>query len=302
MSRLRRDLGLNWTGAAMVLDMAQEIARLRGNCATTADFEAAQLTHQGNNSMNPMEQIVRRSQVVGLLALDGSTATALGTVEEVWVDPTGRVCYFTSQQGYTPLEQISLIGPDALLTYSTVFATPLTPISSLYRRTVRVGNREVGWIEDFLFDWETGSIAAYILGGSIAEPWGGRAVLLPEDVEAIDVDAVVVKEDAPQRLKSEAEGLKNFWSEKSRQVKQLIQRMGDRLKALVGPQDPPEVVRVKVKQVRDELAKGGKFDLSLLDEAAEFWQHQWETWQHRLSRAAQRMQAALQAAWEKLTE
>jgi FtsZ-binding cell division protein ZapB len=121
-------------------------------------------------------------------------------------------------------------------------------------------------------------------------------------VEAIDVDAVVVKENAPQRLKSEAEGLKNFWSEKSRQVKQLIQRMGDRLKALVGPQDPPEVVRVKVKQVRDELAKGGKFDLSLLDEAAEFLQHKWETWQHRLSRAAQRMQAALQAAWEKLTE
>ncbi|MFS8802155.1 photosystem reaction center subunit H [Synechococcus sp. R6-5] len=252
--------------------------------------------------MNPMEQIIRRSQVVGLLALDGSTATALGTVEEIWVDPTGRVCYFTSQQGYTPLEQISLIGPDALLTYSTVFATPLTPISSLYRRTVRIGNREVGWIEDFLFDWETGAIAAYILGGSIAEPWGGRAVLLPEDVEAIDVDAVVVKEDAPQRLKSEAEGLKNFWSEKSRQVKQLIQRMGDRLKALVSPQDPPEVVRVKVKQVRDELAKGGKFDLSLLDEAAEFLQHKWETWQHRLSRAAQRMQAALQAAWEKLTE
>ncbi len=252
--------------------------------------------------MNPMEQIVRRSQVVGLLALDGSTATALGTVEEIWVDPEGRVSYFASQQGYTPLEQISLIGPDALLTYSTVFATPATPISSLYQRAVRIGDQPVGWIEDFLFDWETGSIAAYILGGSIADPWGGRAVLLPEDVEVIEADAVVVKEDAPQRLKSEAEGLKSFWSEKSRQVKQLIQRMGDRLRALVGPQDPPEVVRIKVKQVRDELAKGGKFEPSLLDEAAEFLQHKWTTWQQRLGRAAQRMQAALQAAWEKLTE
>lgn len=49
-----------------------------------------------------MDQIVRRSQVVGLLALDGSTATALGTVEEIWVDSQGRVCYFSSQQGYTP--------------------------------------------------------------------------------------------------------------------------------------------------------------------------------------------------------
>lgn len=29
MQRLHRDLGLNWAGAAMVLDMAQEIAQLK---------------------------------------------------------------------------------------------------------------------------------------------------------------------------------------------------------------------------------------------------------------------------------
>lgn len=29
IQRLRQDLGLNWVGAAMVLDMAQEIAQLR---------------------------------------------------------------------------------------------------------------------------------------------------------------------------------------------------------------------------------------------------------------------------------
>ncbi len=29
LQRLRRDLGLNWVGAAMVLDMAQEIAQLK---------------------------------------------------------------------------------------------------------------------------------------------------------------------------------------------------------------------------------------------------------------------------------
>ncbi|MEN9222949.1 MAG: hypothetical protein Q6M04_10980 [Thermostichus sp. BF3_bins_97] len=249
-----------------------------------------------------MEHIIRRSQVIGLMALDGTTATGLGRVEEIWVDPQGRVSYFTSSQGYTPLEQVSVIGPDALLTYSSLFTTPGIPVSSLYKRVVRLGDESVGWIEDFLFDWETGDIAAYILGGSIAEPWGGRAVLFPEDIEVIDLEAVVVRQDAPQRLKSEAEGLKGFLSEKSQQVKQLVQRMGDRLKNLVAPQDPPDVVRVKIQQVRDELAGAGRFDHNLLDEAAEFLQQGWERWQQRLSRAAQRMQKAFSAAWQKLTE
>ncbi|MCF2972173.1 photosystem reaction center subunit H [Synechococcus sp. Nb3U1] len=249
-----------------------------------------------------MEHIIRRSQVIGLVALDGTTATGLGRVEEIWVDPQGRVSYFTSSQGYTPLEQISVIGPDALLTYANVFTTPKLPLSSLYKRVVRLGDQPVGWIEDFLFDWETGDIAAYILGGSIAEPWGGRAVLFPDDVEVIDLEAVVVRQDAPQRLKSEAEGLRGFLSEKSQQVKQLVQRMGDRLKSLVAPQDPPEIVRVKIQQVREELAKVGRFDHPLLDEATEYLQQGWERWQQRLSRAGQRMQAALSAAWQKLTE
>lgn len=249
-----------------------------------------------------MERIIRRSQVIGLMALDGTTATGLGRVEEIWVDPQGRVSYFTSSQGYTPLEQVSVIGPDALLTYAHVVTAPGIPVSSLYKRVVRIGDQPVGWIEDFLFDWETGDIAAYILGGSIAEAWGGRAVLFPSDVETIDLEAVVVKEDAPQRLKSEGEGLKGFLSEKSQQVRQLVQRMGERLKSLVTPQDPPEVVRVKIQQVRDELAGAARFDQNVLNEAAEFLQQSWEHWQQRLNRAAQRMQAALSAAWQKLTE
>ncbi|MEN9202772.1 MAG: hypothetical protein Q6K80_00335 [Thermostichus sp. DG_1_6_bins_120] len=248
-----------------------------------------------------MEHVIRRSRVIGLMALDGTTATSLGRVEEVWVDSQGKVSYFTSNQGYTPLEQVSVIGPDALLTYANVLATPGIPLSSLYKRAVRLGGQPVGWIEDFLFDWETGDIAAYVVGGSIAEPWGGRAVLFPEDVETIDLEAVVIKEDAPQRLKSESEGLKGFLSEKSQQVRQLVQRMGERLKSLVTPQDPPEVVRVKIQQLRDELAGAGRADHHALSEAAEFLQQGWERWQQRLSRAAERMQAAWKAAWQELT-
>ncbi|MCJ2544570.1 chaperone modulator CbpM [Thermostichus vulcanus] len=38
MQRLHRDLGLNWTGAAMVLDMAQEIAQLKAQLRVYRGF------------------------------------------------------------------------------------------------------------------------------------------------------------------------------------------------------------------------------------------------------------------------
>ncbi|MEN9231885.1 MAG: chaperone modulator CbpM [Thermostichus sp. DG02_5_bins_236] len=38
MQRLHRDLGLNWAGAAMVLDMAQEIARLKAQLRAYRGF------------------------------------------------------------------------------------------------------------------------------------------------------------------------------------------------------------------------------------------------------------------------
>lgn len=60
-----------------------------------------------------MFNVIRRSQIVGLMAID-STGTRYGSVEEIWVDDNGRVVYFASDAGYTPFEQIATIGPDAL--------------------------------------------------------------------------------------------------------------------------------------------------------------------------------------------
>lgn len=251
-----------------------------------------------------MFNVVRRSQIVGLMAMDSSTATRMGSVEEVWVDNNGRVAYFASQGGYTPLEEVSTIGPDAVLTYSSLAVeAPTTKLRRLYRMAVQTpSTREpLGWVEDFLFDWETGDIAAYVLGGDIAAAFGGRAVLFPEDVEVIDAEAVVIKEDAKNRLQGESEGLKGFLSEKSQQVKNLIKRMGDRLQSLVSPQDKPEFVRVKIKEVQDELATSGKYDRNALQEAAEFIQEKWEDFQHSLSRAGERMKRAFDSAWKRLT-
>jgi len=60
-----------------------------------------------------MLNVVRRSQMIGLRAVDRTTATNFNTIEEVWVDDTGRAAYLAGTQGYTPLEQVEVIEPDA---------------------------------------------------------------------------------------------------------------------------------------------------------------------------------------------
>ncbi|HIK52817.1 MAG TPA: photosystem reaction center subunit H [Oscillatoriales cyanobacterium M59_W2019_021] len=250
-----------------------------------------------------MVNVVRRSQIVGLAALDQGTATQYGTVEEIWVDDSGQVTYFASDNGYTPIDQVSMVGPDAVLTYSYTSVQTPANLRRLSRLAVRSASASdpIGWIDDFLFDWETGDIVAYILGGDIASPFGGQAVLFPEDVEVIDAEAVVIKQDAKNRLKSVSEGLKGFLSEKSQQVKTLVKRMGDRLQSLVNPDDKPEVVKVKIKEVKDELSASGKHDQSALAEAAEFLEGTWEEFQRSVSRTSKRMKRALDNTWKRLT-
>lgn len=259
-----------------------------------------------------MINVIRKSQIVGLMTMDGSTATQYDRVEEVWLDRNGRVVYLEGSQSYTPLEQISVVGPDGILTYSSSVFFPPSDLLRLNRMRVSSPSSDVlGWVEDFLFDWETGDIAAYILAGDIAEPFGGRAVLFPEDIEAIDAEVVVIKEGAKDRLKSEAEGLKGFISEKSQQVKHLVTKMGDplrgsglrpaRVRSLISPQDDPEVVKVKIKEVRDELSATGKHDRNAIAEASEFLQDKWQDLQQSVTRASKRMKSALDAAWKRLT-
>jgi sporulation protein YlmC with PRC-barrel domain len=250
-----------------------------------------------------MINVVRRSQILGLMELDSATASGFGTVQEVWIDDSGRVTYLGSSEGYTPLEQVSVIGPDAVLTYSRIVLSQPMNLRRLYQLPVRSSMADtLGWVEDFLFDWETGNIAALILGGDIAAPFGGRAVLYPEDVEVIEAEAVVLREGAPDRLKSEPEELKGFLSEKSQQVKNLVKTMGDRLKSLVSPYDTPEVVRVKIKEVRDELEASEKHDKNALQQATEFLQNEWESFQESLNRAGDRVKRALDSAWKNLTK
>jgi uncharacterized protein YrrD len=249
-----------------------------------------------------MLNVVRRSQVQGLIAMDGSTVSRLGEVEEVWLDETGKVAYLSGSAGYLPLEQVANISNQALSTYGWLaidVPENLHRLSQLAVRSVR--GEPLGWVEDFLFDWHTGRIVAYILAGQIAESLGESAVLYPEDVEEMTVEYLMICEGAEERFKPESEGLQGFLSEKSHQVRHLVKVIGDRVHHLISPDDRPEVVRVKVKEVSDEIAASGHHDHNALQEATAYLHEQWESLQQSISRSGSRAKTALNSAWKHLT-
>lgn len=249
-----------------------------------------------------MLNIVRRSQIQGLIAMDSSTVSHLGEVEEVWLDATGRVAYLSGRDGYLPLDQVAGISNTALSTYGRLVVEMPENIQRLYKLSVQSSMGEpLGWVEDFLFDWHSGEIAAYILAGQIAESLDKYAVLYPGDVEEITVEYLTMREGAQEHLKPELEGLRGFLSEKSQQVQHLVKVMGDRLHHLISPQDPPEVVRVKIKDVSDELATSSEHDHHALQEATAYLHEQWESLQQSINRSSKRAKSALDSAWRHLT-
>lgn len=247
-----------------------------------------------------MLNVVRRSQIVGLSTMDGSTATQYDRVEEVWLDEEGKVVYLKGTEGYTPLEQISVVGDDAVLTYSNEVIENPGNLRRLDRLEVSTPtSAPMGWVEDFLFDWESGDIAAYILAGTIAEPFGGTAVLFPDDVKVIDGDIIILEESAKNRLKSEKEGLKGFLSEKSQQVKNTVKKMSHRLRESIDADDKAETVKSKIAQISEELK--GSVDKQTLTEATEFLQSKWQELQQTAINAGRRVKSAANAAWKELT-
>ncbi|MFB2769471.1 PRC-barrel domain-containing protein [Pelatocladus sp. BLCC-F211] len=250
-----------------------------------------------------MLNVVRRSQIIGWIAIDSSTATRFAELEEVWLDDSGRIAYFSGGETYLPVEEIAGVGMGAVSTY--YFPALDTPknLRRLHQTTVESTLGEtLGWVEDFLFDWQTGEIAAYIVTGEIAAAFGGRAVLYPEDVEKIATDKVIIREDVQDQLKGESEGLKGFLSEKSQQVQHLVHMIDDRLHHLIAPEDKPEVVRVKIKEVSDEVAASTNHPHHALQEATEFLQEQWHSLQQSISRAGSRAKSSLEAAWKQITK
>ncbi|MGB8702827.1 MAG: PRC-barrel domain-containing protein [Thermosynechococcaceae cyanobacterium] len=249
-----------------------------------------------------MLNIIRRSQIVGATVIESSTANRLGQVEEVWLDASGRVAYLSGESGYLSLAQIAGVGDKAVSVFHRLAIETPENLRSGYRLPVRSAlGTPLGWVDDFLFDWQTGDITAYVLMGNPSTPFIYRSVLLAEDAEADVLDAIIVRKGMKYPLKSEAEGLSGFLSEKSRQVQSLVRTMSDRLHHILTPEDKPEVVRIKIKDVSNELATSGRHDHHALQEATEFLHDQWDSLQHSMSRTSHRATKALNSAWKQLT-
>ncbi|HSM83367.1 MAG TPA: hypothetical protein VLS96_16900 [Nodosilinea sp.] len=244
-----------------------------------------------------MFTVVRHSQIRGLKAVDGATVSNLGEIEAVWLDDTGNVAYLSGREGYLPLNQVADISQQALSAYGRLMVEAPGHLQPLHELRVQSFWGDVlGWVDDFLFDWHTGEIAAYVLAGRSVEPLGEHAVFYPEDVEELAPDYVRLKENAYEDLKPESEGLEHFFSERSQPVQQLVGIMHHRLYPLLLPQDGPDTVQVKIKDVSDELAASGEHDPRALQEATALLHNQWESLLHGLSRSGQRAKAALAAA------
>ncbi|HEY9801502.1 MAG TPA: photosystem reaction center subunit H [Leptolyngbyaceae cyanobacterium] len=248
-----------------------------------------------------MLNVVRRSQIIGWIAIDSSTTNSFGELEEVWLDDSGRIAYFSGGETYLPVEGIAGVGMGAVSVYYPPVEDTPENLRRLHEITVESTLGEpLGWVDDFLFDWQTGEIAAYIVAGEIAAPFGGRAVLYPEDVEEIAINKVIIREDVKHQLEAESEGLKGFFSEKSQQVQHLVHIIGDRLHHLISPSDKPEVVRVKIKEVSDEVATSTNHPHHTLQEATEFLQEQSHSLQQSIARAGERAKSSLDAAWKQI--
>ena len=250
-----------------------------------------------------MLNVVRRSQIRGLIAMDSSTVSHLGEIEEVWLDESGKVAYLSGSAGYLPLGQVADISHQALSTYGRLVIESPGNLQKLYQLAVVSSMGEpLGWVEDFLFDWHTGDIAAYILAGQIAASFGAYAVLQPEDVAMIATEHLTICEGAQKRLTPEPEGIRGFLSEKSQQVRQAVKVISDRLHHLLSPHDQRDVVQVKVKQVSDELKADGQHDHHTLQEATDYLHDQWESLQQSINRSSRRAKSALDSAWKHLTQ
>lgn len=97
-----------------------------------------------------MLNVVRRSQIIGWIAIDSSTANSLGELEEVWLDNSGRIAYFSGGETYLPVLGIAGVGMGAVSVYYPPLEDTPDNLRRLHEITVESTLGEnLGWVEDF---------------------------------------------------------------------------------------------------------------------------------------------------------
>jgi sporulation protein YlmC with PRC-barrel domain len=251
-----------------------------------------------------MLNLIRRSQVVGLMTIEKENNTFLDRVKEVWSDPTGRVAYLSCTKGYARLQQVTETASNAIYTCDR-WRSVKTPsnLRCLHRLNVYSLRREyVGWVKDFIFDWQTGEIKAYILAGKITGRcrFNRKVVLLPEDVEVMEANGIVIKHNAQKRIKSASEGLKGFLCEKSPQVQKLVKYMSDRLYPYISVEDRSDVISFKIYLFANELSLDPTYNRHELFKATEFVQKYWKDIAYSLNHSKEVAQSSLEEAWKQI--
>jgi hypothetical protein len=99
-----------------------------------------------------MLNVVRRSQIIGSIAIDSSTSARFAELEEVWLDDSGRIAYFSGEEAYLPVQGIAGIGMGAVSIYYHPVPDIPDNLHRLHQITVEsVLGETQGWVEDFLF-------------------------------------------------------------------------------------------------------------------------------------------------------
>lgn len=145
---------------------------------------------------------IRRSQLIGIETMDFETGTPYGSIDEVWVNPLGRASHLTTDhQACIPIKQVSDITHNPVLTHTLSLMSHPNKLYRLHHISVLASPSQTpfGWVEDFLFDWTTGDIEAYIIADNIAAPLERRTMLFPDEVEQMADKFMVLKADANNR-------------------------------------------------------------------------------------------------------
>ncbi|MGJ3244824.1 MAG: hypothetical protein ACFE0I_01970 [Elainellaceae cyanobacterium] len=257
--------------------------------------------------MADRSEVIKQSDLLNRLVLDGNTMEELGRVEVLWMYPqVNRVLGFICKSGFLgtrktayKLPQIKALGENSILAVGEADKTDATRVQKLeslihYEVWTDTGNR-VGVITDCLFRLRTGVITRYLL---VSDRWAGIAdgvyLLSPKHIKSFGGKRVLVSEDASKSLKVYSEGIKQkldsmreFLEAEYQQITQglrsLLQRaqttthqaqeqlehLTDQTKAQA--HSVSEEARQKAWSLRDQVKERGQFWVEQAREKSQHW-------------------------------
>ncbi len=166
--------------------------------------------------------MIRATEIVGRDVVVREGGKAAGKIKDVVVDASGRqVLGFVVSEGtfrstrVAPWAGVQAIGPDSVIlaTEASIVKADETPdIKSVLDKNLRVhgiklqttAGKELGKIEDFRFDQQTGAVLGYELsGGFISDAFGGRSFMPTPVTIELGTDLAFVSPDVEATIQKD---------------------------------------------------------------------------------------------------